>query len=168
MRRQDAHVRIGNVTGLRYDLCAGLRPETKLRRLWRCWPSFYRPVCNAAPPAPIIYFHGTADPVVPYEGGKVAGSPARSITARVTAANQNMADWANHNGCPQRRTSATWRHHPHGVVWMQEQRIGRLLSNQRRRAHLARCEPVGCRLHREEPRQDNSDCRCDRTHVVIL
>lgn len=62
--------------------------------------SFYRPVCNAAPPAPIIYFHGTADPVVPYEGGKVAGSPARSITARVTAANQNMADWANHNGCP--------------------------------------------------------------------
>ena len=61
--------------------------------------SFYRPVCNAAPPAPIIYFHGTADPVVPYEGGRVAGSPARSITARVTAANQNMADWANHNGC---------------------------------------------------------------------
>ena len=70
--------------------------------------SFYRPVCNAAPPAPIIYFHGTADPVVPYEGGRVAGSPARSITARVTAANQNMADWANHNGAAQRRTSATW------------------------------------------------------------
>ncbi len=62
--------------------------------------SFYRPVCNAAPPAPIIYFHGTADAIVPFEGGKVAGSPARSITARVTAANANMADWANHNGCP--------------------------------------------------------------------
>ncbi len=61
--------------------------------------SFYRPTCNAAPPAPLIYFHGTADPIVPFEGGKVAGSPARSTTSRVTGANQNMADWANHNGC---------------------------------------------------------------------
>ncbi len=61
--------------------------------------SFYRPVCNAAPPAPLIYFHGTADPVVPFEGGKVAGSPTGSITARVSGANQNMADWAKHNGC---------------------------------------------------------------------
>ena len=61
--------------------------------------SFYRPVCNAAPPVPIIYFHGTADPIVPFEGGKVAGSPRGSITARVSGANQNMADWANHDGC---------------------------------------------------------------------
>ncbi len=61
--------------------------------------SFYRPVCSAAPPAPLIYFHGTADPIVPFEGGKVAGSPAGSITTRVSGANQNMDDWAKHNGC---------------------------------------------------------------------
>lgn len=61
--------------------------------------SFYRPMCDRSPPAPLIYFHGTADPVVPFEGGKVAGSPAGSITARVNAADENMAAWANHNGC---------------------------------------------------------------------
>lgn len=61
--------------------------------------SFYRPVCNAAPPAPLIYFHGTADPIVPFGGGKVSGSPSGSITARVSGANENMADWAKHNGC---------------------------------------------------------------------
>lgn len=61
--------------------------------------SFYRPACDGSAPAPLIYFHGTADPIVPFEGGKVAGSPKGSITARVSGADQNMADWAKHNGC---------------------------------------------------------------------
>lgn len=61
--------------------------------------SFYRPACADAPPAPLIYFHGTDDKVVPYEGGSVAGSPRGSITRRVAPVDQTMADWANHNGC---------------------------------------------------------------------
>jgi poly(3-hydroxybutyrate) depolymerase len=45
-----------------------------------------------APPQPIVYFHGTADPLVPINGEVVAG-----IT--VAPARQAMADWAAHNGC---------------------------------------------------------------------
>lgn len=78
--------------------------------------SFYRPTCNAAPPAPLIYFHGTADPIVPFEGGKIVGSPARSITSRVKSANQNMADWANHNGCASEPT-VTQKADVAEIVW---------------------------------------------------
>jgi len=61
--------------------------------------SFYRSQCDDSPPAPIIYFHGTKDPVVPFEGGTVAGSPANDPTSAVTPATKNMADWATHNKC---------------------------------------------------------------------
>lgn len=61
--------------------------------------SFYRSECDTSPPAPIIYFHGTKDPVVPFEGGTVAGSPANDPTSSVTPATKNMADWAAHNKC---------------------------------------------------------------------
>jgi polyhydroxybutyrate depolymerase len=54
--------------------------------------AFYAPVCDRAPPQPIVYFHGTADPLVPIGGGKVFG-----IT--VAPAGQTMAAWAAHNGC---------------------------------------------------------------------
>ncbi|MGV1036095.1 MAG: alpha/beta hydrolase family esterase [Candidatus Nanopelagicales bacterium] len=60
--------------------------------------SFYRSSCDRSAPAPIIYFHGTADPIVPFAGGKVnsTGSP---ITREVQPAAQNMAAWAKHNKC---------------------------------------------------------------------
>jgi len=32
---------------------------------------YYEGYCGAAKPRPMIIFHGTADPVVPYAGGKV-------------------------------------------------------------------------------------------------
>jgi len=54
---------------------------------------FYSPACHRAPPQPIVYFHGTADPLVPIGGGKVFG-----IT--VAPARQSMDQWAAHNGCP--------------------------------------------------------------------
>ena len=81
-----------------------------LRGFWWRWSELHRPVCNSAPPVPIIYFHGTADPIVPFEGGKVAGSPRGSITARVSGANQNMADGPTMMGVlatPQSVISAT-------------------------------------------------------------
>ncbi|NQU37257.1 MAG: hypothetical protein HQ526_06610 [Actinobacteria bacterium] len=61
--------------------------------------SFYRPECDNSPPAPIIYFHGTKDPVVPFQGGTVDGSPANDPTSTVTPATRNMSDWAAHNKC---------------------------------------------------------------------
>jgi polyhydroxybutyrate depolymerase len=54
--------------------------------------AFYSPLCDRAPPQPIVYFHGTADRLVPIGGGRVFG-----IT--VAPAGQTMARWAAHNGC---------------------------------------------------------------------
>ena len=49
---------------------------------------FYDDLCDAAPPRPIIEFHGTADPVVPFDGGEPGSSVLDSGVA-----------WADHNGC---------------------------------------------------------------------
>jgi polyhydroxybutyrate depolymerase len=54
----------------------------------------YQPVCAAAPPAPIIYFHGTADPIVAFRGGTPQGE---SVTLPPVPA--AMREWAAHNGC---------------------------------------------------------------------
>jgi pimeloyl-ACP methyl ester carboxylesterase len=54
----------------------------------------YRPVCAAAPPAPLIYFHGTADPIVPFRGGTPQGE---SVTLPPVPA--AMREWAAHNAC---------------------------------------------------------------------
>lgn len=51
--------------------------------------------CDEAPPASILYFHGTADEVVPFEGGETPLFPVRSVDAV-------MADWARHDGCSPR------------------------------------------------------------------
>jgi polyhydroxybutyrate depolymerase len=51
--------------------------------------------CGAAQPRPMIIFHGTADPVVPYSGGKVATNAGLSV--RNTEA--TAAQWARHNRC---------------------------------------------------------------------
>ncbi len=58
--------------------------------------TLYRPRCDEAPPAPIIYFHGTKDPIVPFEGGQPQGEPV--TLPAVPAA---MGKWAQHNGCTQ-------------------------------------------------------------------
>ena len=55
------------------------------------------PACPDDVRRPVLIFHGTADPVVPYEGGVVrsAGAGGREAPA-VEAAAQS---WADHNGC---------------------------------------------------------------------
>ena len=53
------------------------------------------PLCDNARRRPIIIFHGTADPVVPYNGGHVgtaSGTPVQPAEA-------SAALWARHNGC---------------------------------------------------------------------
>ena len=56
---------------------------------------FVAPFCTNAPPIPIIAFMGDADPVVPFNGGKVncCGNPT------IGSAPEAMAGWAAHNGC---------------------------------------------------------------------
>jgi polyhydroxybutyrate depolymerase len=49
---------------------------------------------SRAAPAPIIYFHGTADEVVPFGGGQPEGEDI-DLPSVPTA----MRDWARHNGC---------------------------------------------------------------------
>ncbi len=61
--------------------------------------AFYSPLCDRAPPQPLVYFHGTADQLVPIGGGRVFG-------VAVAPAGQTMAQWASHNGCgPEPRRS---------------------------------------------------------------
>lgn len=54
--------------------------------------AFYQPICDASPPAPLIYFHGTQDQVVPYAGGTALGVPVAPVP-------ESMAAWAAHNAC---------------------------------------------------------------------
>jgi polyhydroxybutyrate depolymerase len=61
--------------------------------------AFYTPLCDRAPAQPLVYFHGTADRLVPIGGGNVFG-------VTVAPASQTMAKWAAHNGCaPEPRRS---------------------------------------------------------------
>jgi polyhydroxybutyrate depolymerase len=61
----------------------------------------YGEQCEQASAAPIVYFHGTDDRIVPFEGGRVQGEEV--ILPSVPDA---MRDWARHNDCatPDRRS----------------------------------------------------------------
>lgn len=54
--------------------------------------AFYEEPCTSAPPASIVYFHGTADPTVPFDGGPTPLFPVRAVP-------DIMDDWAEHDGC---------------------------------------------------------------------
>jgi len=53
------------------------------------------PPCEAAGTVPIIAFHGTADPIVPFNGGRVNCCGGQTIAG----APDTMANWARHDGC---------------------------------------------------------------------
>jgi polyhydroxybutyrate depolymerase len=48
------------------------------------------PTCTPSRPVPVLDFHGTADPVVPYTGGGLTGFTSVDVT---------MAGWVQRNGC---------------------------------------------------------------------
>lgn len=54
--------------------------------------AFYDVSCVDAPPAPIVYLHGTADDVVPFMGGPTPIEPVEPVES-------TMAAWARHGGC---------------------------------------------------------------------
>ncbi len=84
--------------------------------------------CNGAP-VPVIAFHGTADPYVPYAGGGLNSvtiadqnfykGKVPSGTSTPTGVDESMQNWAHHNGCDpdyiEKRISPevrkrTWQH----------------------------------------------------------
>jgi polyhydroxybutyrate depolymerase len=56
---------------------------------------YFPALCGKAKRRPIIIFHGTADPVVPYYGGHIGGPTGLVIAP----AEETAAAWAKHNGC---------------------------------------------------------------------
>lgn len=51
--------------------------------------------CATAPPVPVIAFHGTADPCVPFEGGQTACGQRLPVAP----VEQSARNWAEHDGC---------------------------------------------------------------------
>ncbi len=54
------------------------------------------PACPRGTPIPVLAFHGTADPVVPYTGGQLSPGLGGLKTTRVPTA---VASWATRDGC---------------------------------------------------------------------
>ncbi|MRK00760.1 hypothetical protein GEV27_04420 [Aeromicrobium sp. S22] len=68
---------------------------------------YYEPQCAEAPPASIVYFHGTADTTVPFKG-------ANTVIGHLPPVNDIMSQWAKHDRCPSdgatTRATSTVRH----------------------------------------------------------
>lgn len=90
----------GMSLGSAMTLVLACQPERRFAAFGGVGAAFYDPACNAAPPAPLIYFHGTDDDVVPFEGGEARGY-------EVAPATETMADWATHNSCAVPPTEST-------------------------------------------------------------
>jgi polyhydroxybutyrate depolymerase len=54
--------------------------------------------CAATRPVPMIAFHGTADPMVPYDGGRF-GDPFNPVKPVFPAVRDVVASWAERNRC---------------------------------------------------------------------
>lgn len=76
------------------------QPDRKFAAFGGVALAVYSPRCAGAPPAPIIYFHGTSDEVVPFSGGPAGGT--RYVLAPVPSA---MRGWAKHNACADREVA---------------------------------------------------------------
>ncbi len=49
------------------------------------------------PPIPVLFLHGTKDPVIPFNGGDTNAGPGRNV--HFLSAQENAAFWAKRNGC---------------------------------------------------------------------
>ncbi|MET0321743.1 MAG: PHB depolymerase family esterase [Duganella sp.] len=62
-------------------------------------PAELRPACHPARPVAVLQISGTADPIMPYDGGAVADFGGRGEGGRVMAVTETMAAWAALSGC---------------------------------------------------------------------
>ncbi len=89
----------GMSAGSAFTFALACMPNRQFAAFGGVSASFYRPVCDRSAPAPLIYFHGTADDVVPYKGGKVNSVGADGLRSTVEPVATTMSDWAKHNKC---------------------------------------------------------------------
>ncbi|MET1039052.1 MAG: PHB depolymerase family esterase [Aeromicrobium sp.] len=71
---------------------------------------YYEPECDEAPPASIIYFHGTADTTVPFSG-------AETVIGRLPPVNDTMSKWATRGRCPSAGATTTADDDVHHFAW---------------------------------------------------
>jgi polyhydroxybutyrate depolymerase len=71
---------------------------------------YYDDSCAKAPPAPIIYFHGMRDKVVPYDG-------ADTIIGWLPPVNEAISEWVDHDGCPASGSTTTVSEHVRHFAW---------------------------------------------------
>ncbi|MCW2799049.1 MAG: hypothetical protein JWQ70_521 [Aeromicrobium sp.] len=71
---------------------------------------YFDKMCTTAPAASIIYFHGTADRVIPFGGGNTVIGPLPGV---ITA----LQGWAGHDGCASRRADTTVAPHVRHFGW---------------------------------------------------
>ena len=124
--------------------------------------------CPSPRPMPVIFFQGTADKFVPFNGGPIASQFGNRGTALSNA--QAVAVWQKRNSF-----SAATRTHPpaprfaagngRNLFMSGGARAGKR-ERRRRRAHLAGCSP-GIRRH-VNSRPRHRQHRRQRHHVVVL
>ena len=61
-------------------------------------------VCKPSRPVPVLIIHGSADPIVPWEGGAVAGFEEYG---KVLSGRETVAVWTGHNRCRGAAVTAT-------------------------------------------------------------
>lgn len=71
---------------------------------------YYEAECDDAPPASIIYFHGTADTTVPFGG-------AKTVIGRLPPVNDTMSKWATRGRCPSSGATTTADDEVHHFAW---------------------------------------------------
>jgi polyhydroxybutyrate depolymerase len=65
-----------------------------------------RPCTRGTPPVSVLAFHGTADPVVPYQGGALLGGRLPLLGAlKARAVERAVAQWAAFDGCTSKPSS---------------------------------------------------------------
>jgi polyhydroxybutyrate depolymerase len=65
--------------------------------------------CTDRRPVPVMVFHGTADEIVPYEGGRL-GDPFNPVKPVFPAVRTWLANWARRNGCAPNPVESTIAH----------------------------------------------------------
>lgn len=68
------------------------KPDRRFAAFGGVAVAIYRPICDQAPPAPLIYFHGRGDQTVPFNGGDARGYQVAPVP-------QTMDEWVAHNHC---------------------------------------------------------------------